>query len=109
MDKKRRLTIKHPHLPKVRDALRKAIVDTTYKILNELRENEEPYDKVQTLQRALDASICKCAKCASSASDMIYNPQLEKWFCVDCYEELHEWYKTHPNSTESRHAPNLFP
>lgn len=121
MDKKRKLIIKHPQLREIRDTLRYIIVEEVYKELGELNDEimEYPVEeknirvpiirKKQALRRALDASICICPICKSQASDMIYNPQLEKWFCVDCYEHNHEWYKTHPHSTERRDAPNPFP
>ncbi len=109
MDKKRRLEIKHPHLRKIRNSLRYVIVEETYRRLDKLRKKQEPYDKVQSLQRALNASICKCSKCASTTSDMIHNPYDKNWYCVDCYEKLQYWYKYSPNSTERKDAPNPFP
>lgn len=93
MDKKRKQIIKHPHLRKVRNALRMAIVDVTYKKMSQIRKEESSYslgdDKViikelsnanQALQRALDASICKCAICASTNSNMIHNPVDNAWY-----------------------------
>lgn len=121
MDKKRTLKITHPHLRRVRNALRSVIVDAVYDKMDEIRKEKSNYspdkvairsslsDQYGKLKRALDASICKCAKCASIDSDMIHNPYNNKWYCIWCYEKAHEWYKTHPNSTESRNAPNPFP
>jgi len=121
MDKKRKMEIKHPQLRKIRDALRKAIVDATYDRLSEIMDEQGKYPveekekliplvrKEQALRRALKASICICPICNSQTSDMIHNPHNKSWYCLDCYQELHEWYKHSPNSTESRHAPNPFP
>lgn len=120
MDRKRTLIVKHPHLRKVRDALRMAIVDAVFKKKKEIRDKERKYkaghpkrksliSQSQELDHALKASVCMCPICRSQTSDMVFNPILEKWYCIKCYEENRKWYRTHPNSTESRYAPNPFP
>ncbi|MBD3215471.1 MAG: hypothetical protein GF311_22870 [Candidatus Lokiarchaeota archaeon] len=121
MDKKRTLKITHPRLRTLRDNLRNVIVKEVYKRLHELRKEIRKYPiedaknriplirEKQTLKCALDASICKCSKCTFTTSDMIHNPFDKNWYCISCYEKAHEWYKTHPHSTESRNAPNPFP
>ncbi|MBD3214548.1 MAG: hypothetical protein GF311_18200 [Candidatus Lokiarchaeota archaeon] len=121
MNKKKKLEIKHPHLRKIRDTLRYVIVEETYERLSNLISEQRKYSieekekliplvrEEQALRRALDASVCICTICKSQASDMIYNPQLKKWYCVNCYEHNQYYYKHSPNSTERKDAPNPFP
>jgi len=121
MDRKRTLVIKNPHLRKVRDALRMAIVNATFERQKEIRKKKRRFhpteverriplaNQEQDLDRALRASVCMCPICRSQTSDMIFNPVIKKWYCIKCYEENRKWYRTHPNSTESRYTPNPFP
>jgi hypothetical protein len=122
MDKKRTLIVKHPRLKFIRDTLRQTIVSAVYKEKSRLIDEQLKYDvskdedkliplvrKEQALQRALNASTCKCPTCGSKTSDMMYNSVGKAWFCISCYEKRHEWYKTHPHSTEDPDAPNPFP
>lgn len=121
MDKKRTLIVKHPRLRKIRNTLRIAIVDAVLEKIEELREEvrEIPVRegekriplirKGQALEKALKESVCFCPICHSQTSDMIFNTHNNTWFCIECYEEQHEWYKTHLHSTERRNAPNPFP
>jgi hypothetical protein len=39
------------------------------------------------LRYAYNSSIIKCPVCMSIDKDMTYNPVLEKWFCIEFYEE----------------------
>jgi hypothetical protein len=121
MDKKRTLIVKHPRLKFIRDTLRQVIVSAVYKEKSRLIDELDKYPvkeaekripiirERQALQRALNDSTCICPACHSKTSDMMFNPFHKEWYCISCYEEKHEWYKTHPHSTEDPDAPNPFP
>lgn len=46
------------------------------------------------ISRALSKSICMCAACGSAKKDMVFNPNLKSWLCVNCYDLNQEYYRT---------------
>ncbi len=112
MKKKRTIKIRDPKLIKVRNNLRlilhlaKSSVltdlleqqiniqdsshfwDKKHPQYNEMRkEVQELASRANDLSYAYSASIIKCPVCMRIDKDMTYNPVLEKWFCIECYEK----------------------
>ena len=128
MNKKRTISIHHPQLVMFRNALRETISTARHvemrKLLNEgkgLKPTESEVDMKKTkilsdkrhkLRAAMDKSLCICSLCGSRTSDMMFNPYMKEWFCVDCYLKNHEFYKTEArkgqiwNSEDYPHAPS---
>jgi len=110
MRKKRTISIHHPQLVRFRNALREVISTAELVELRRLREGQEGLDPIyskkdgkrvrdlsdkwQKLETAWKKSLCTCSLCGSRTSNMTFNTCLEGWFCVDCYEKNHEFYKT---------------
>lgn len=119
MKKKRTIVIKNPNLRKVRDNLRKLLLEWGSKQLddlfntrdsiertkqgkmrrfNDLSSNEKARiehitSKITKIRKIKNDSICQCAVCSASDKDMTYNPVRERWFCVECYYQLQQDFK----------------
>lgn len=105
MKKKRSIIIKTPQLRKFRNNLRALYFQVSKIRIHQLREERRKAYKekdpvrftIESKKNALDSSfhksICYCSKCYAFDKDMTYNPLMKEWFCVDCYQELHEYYK----------------
>ncbi|MBD3215426.1 MAG: hypothetical protein GF311_22645 [Candidatus Lokiarchaeota archaeon] len=119
MNKKRKITIKDPHLRKIRTNLRNILSEVVINSITEMREYEEDFGfsdpndhqcyleyskRVEALDTVWKESICVCPICGSREKDMTYNPELKEWDCVDCYQEHREWYETHDHP-EGRSNP----
>ncbi len=104
MKKFKKVIIKHPTLRNLRNNLRK-IID-----IWELTEEKKLSDKMQSLdwkspqwrelrdtqnqlRRLLNLSICVCDVCQAQDKDMVFDPFVPKWMCVDCHEVLIPKYK----------------
>ena len=109
MREKRTISVRHPQLVRFRNALRGALSAAELIELKRLREKESGLDHIYSetdrkrvrdlsnnrskLETAWNKSLCMCPLCGSRTSDMTFNPHMEKWFCVDCYEKNQEFYK----------------
>lgn len=121
MQKKRIIAIRDPKLRKIRANLRLLLLkcksvqwNQFHDEYEELRfdKNHHPLDltrdekkkvgilqqKMRVLDEASEKSICKCRKCLVTDKDMVYSPVYQGWFCVECYNELHEYYKDKEDS-----------
>jgi len=122
MKKKRTISISHPQLVRFRNALREVI--STAELVEEERlldeENgldhiysetdgkqvKELLDKQDKLATAWNKSLCVCSLCGSRTSNMTFNPYMEEWFCVDCYEKNQEFYKTEARNGQIWNSEN---
>jgi len=114
--KKKTIIIKDPRLRRVRNNFRILLIKWKSKQWNQLNDayTKIQFDKnhyvrklsVKERQRVkslrgqmnrldwiVNHSICKCTVCSASDKDMTYNPAQERWFCVDCYQQLQQDYK----------------
>ncbi len=55
--------------------------------------------QVNELSRSLQVSICECAACARSDTDMIFHPRWKAWYCPDYYDASIK-YKPPPHESE---------
>jgi len=110
MNKKRTISIRHPQLARFRNALREVVSTAVFVEIEEILENGKGLrptesgadgektkilsDKRSKLESAWDKSLCTCSLCGSRTSDMTFNPHMEGWFCVICYQKNQELYKT---------------
>ncbi|MFX1489566.1 MAG: hypothetical protein ACFFBI_10490 [Promethearchaeota archaeon] len=112
MKSKRTITIKDPHLKKIRNNLRSLILKASsieklriHDEEEELRKNDDFYDndkfrkmskelndKYWSIERPLRASILLCPACFQLDKDMTYNPVLKTWYYTDCYAKLKKGY-----------------
>lgn len=46
---------------------------------------KEIFNDISDLNHALKSSICICSSCSSLTKDMVFNPNMSAWFCVDCF------------------------
>jgi hypothetical protein len=105
MKRKRSIVIKDPQLKKIRNNLRMLIIkwalDEWKKLHSKLSgissDEVELIRKIngekQIVIKKLDASICLCASCSAPNKDMTFNPANKRWYCVDCYMDLQDFYK----------------
>lgn len=109
MQKKRTISISHPQLVRFRNALREVLSTAKHvgyrRLLDEGRDLEPIEsradleqmkvlsDKEHKLASAWNKSLCVYSLCGSRTSNMTFNPYMEEWFCVDCYEKNQEFYK----------------
>lgn len=116
MKKKRCIVIKDPKLQRIRNNLRKILIGTVQdrrvNLTSEidaisrdsegrLRMNRTPSENAELqkfrdmksqINELTDKSICYCSACKQINKDMAYNPTLEAWYCVECYEEFRDYY-----------------
>ena len=114
--KKRTVVIKDQHLQNIRNNFRKILVKTIQvermKLTSEInaiaRDSERkprmdltPSESAELkrlkdvkakINELTDKSICYCRACKQTNKDMAYNPTLEEWYCVECYEEFRDYY-----------------
>ncbi|MFX1281159.1 MAG: hypothetical protein ACFFA3_17545 [Promethearchaeota archaeon] len=113
----RRILIKDPKLRNLRNNLRMIIKQAVLRKQNELLEKSRKTRKgkemtrelieklrninreIHKLRRALQVSICECAACARSDTDMIFHPRWKAWYCPDCYDASIK-YKPPPHESE---------
>lgn len=109
MREKRTISVRHPQLVRFRNALREVLSTAKSieyrRLLDEGRglrptvsegdaeKRGELSDKQHRLETAWNKSLCVCSLCGSRTSNMTFNPYMEEWFCVDCYEKNQEFYK----------------
>ena len=96
MDKKRKITVKHPRLRKIRFELRSLLRLVWLDRLDELDEEHRKADsveemqqiswKIQDLDRAADKHPIGCKLCGDRDVDLIYNPNTSRWYCERCHE-----------------------
>ena len=92
MREKRTISVRHPQLIRFRNALREVL--STAKSIEYRRLLDEGKGLKPTESEAdWKKSLCTCPLCGSRTSDMTFNPYMEKWFCVDCYEKNQKFYK----------------
>ena len=116
MKKKRSIVIKDPKLRRIRNNLREILIGTVQsreiRLRSEinaisrdserhLRRDLTPSESVELqklkdmkseINELTDKSICYCNGCKQINKDMAYNPTLEEWYCVECYEEFRDYY-----------------
>ena len=122
MKKKRTISVRHPQLVRFRNALREAIFRARLVELRRLREKKKGLDhlyseadgklvrdlsdKRSELEAAWNKSLCVCSLCGSRTSDMTFNPYMEGWFCVKCYEKSRRFYKRKAKEGEIWNSEN---
>ena len=128
MRKKRTISVRHPQLVRFRNFLREVLSTAESveygRLLDESKDlrptisevdgdkMHELSDKQNKLASAWDKSLCVCSLCGSRTSDMTFNPFMEEWFCVDCYEKNKKFYKAEAskgqiwNSENYAHTPS---
>ncbi|MFX1281116.1 MAG: hypothetical protein ACFFA3_17330 [Promethearchaeota archaeon] len=99
MKRKRIIKIKSPQLRNIRNNLRKLLLEATRQrvkylsklIDEEIKHSPELSDHWKEMQSLADLhSICECAYpfCRANDKDMVYDPETQRWYCIDCYEEI---------------------
>ncbi|TFG22354.1 MAG: hypothetical protein EU529_10775 [Promethearchaeota archaeon] len=105
MKKRRKIILNNSQLKRIRNNLRIIILNAAYDKLGTLKaiwypidgeialslEGHKLYKKIQLLERAIDASICKCPICNHSDRDMIYIPHSKGWYCIKCESDNLIW------------------
>jgi len=54
------------------------------------------------LRRALRKSICVCPLCTQSDKDMVYIPDHDTWYCIECQEKDLIWFPSHGSEEDRR-------
>lgn len=124
MKKKKTIIIKNPRLQKLRLNLRMVLIKAVSSEWNKLHEKQKKYlyDSLgnakkmdvfekeqfrkiergkQLLLRMENRSVCRCPSCQKTDRNMIFNPELQTWYCIDCYEINKSFYR-------KRGQPQLF-
>ncbi len=115
MKKKRTISIKDPKLRKIRNNLRLLLIratsaewrkyfDEQHRLntdldgnIRNLSESKKPRTaeltrKMNEIKRIVEASIIQCPVCRKIDKDMIFNPELKEWYCIQCYRGMGEFY-----------------
>jgi len=107
----RAVVIKNARLAKIRNNLRLIIFYAVQDKLQAIKALRDPYRRIDNdklsefesiestkldeemwnLKEALLRSICVCYTCSIKDKDMVYNPILKAWNCVDCVREDKVW------------------
>lgn len=113
---KRIIKIKDARLQNLRYNLRKLLILESKRRLKEISDNwkriwwdndnlpQEPskLERIQSrglqtemssIREMLNKSICICPACGSAKKDMVFNPELETWSCIECYQLCRRYYK----------------
>ena len=114
MKKKKTIIIKNPRLQKLRYNLRMIIIKEAHMRKSMLRKKWKEYWEMgdreraqdfaiekQEISRSINNSICICHVCGSTKKNMVYNPELKTWFCIECYGINKSFYR-------KRGQPQLF-
>ncbi len=119
MKNERRIVIKNERLKKIRNNLRKILIQavwdeieilTYYASLYPPPLDLPPEEEVELyylegtkhkLFHLLRRSICRCPLCTKSDRDMVYIDLHDEWYCVECQENDRIWYPAH-GSAENR-------
>ncbi|MHA2474386.1 MAG: hypothetical protein ACXAES_14260 [Promethearchaeota archaeon] len=109
MKKEKKVIIRDKRLKKIRNNLREIIIRSVYKqieLLNKsvsyyappldlsLEEQKRVYFLEGTkhkLYRTLRKSICLCPLCTQTDRDMVYIPDHDTWYCIECQEKDLIW------------------
>ena len=108
MDKKRKITIKHPRLRKIRYELRSLLrlvwldrrreLHEQHRKAESIEEMQQISWKIQSLDRAADKHPIGCTLCGDREADLIYNPNDSSWYCERCYTFQQEEYRKMGNT-----------
>ena len=111
MRDKRAIIIKSPRLQKIRNSLRKMLLEAVSVKWNEINDEWREFffnpdgtrrsirnlppdelekfhqlqDQQSELRMLADRSICKCIACRKPDRDMVYNKAYDAWYCTECY------------------------
>jgi hypothetical protein len=109
MKEEKKVIIRNKQLKQIRNNLREILIRSVYneiEILNvfcnlyepplelSLEEQKEVYfleGTKHTLREALIKSICVCPLCTHSDKDMVYIPDHDTWYCIECQEKDLIW------------------
>ena len=115
----KKIIIRNERLRKIRNNLRQILKKAVYDEIEILRnfaslyddwsnitleeENEFAYLQAtkQNLFSLLNKSICVCPLCTNDENDMVYIPDHETWYCIECQEKGLIWDPSH-GSEEDR-------
>jgi len=105
MNKKRLVKINNPRLCKIRKELRQLLlmlfetqINNFFDEKDRVRENSgitynrkqkrlrELSRKIQDLKMAKRSAPLSCSTCSRVDIDLMYNPTVNSWYCVVCYE-----------------------
>ncbi|MBD3215427.1 MAG: hypothetical protein GF311_22650 [Candidatus Lokiarchaeota archaeon] len=103
MNKKRKITVKDPHLRKIRYELRSLLrlvwldrldeLDNKHRKADSVEEMQQISWKIQDLKRAFYRHPIGCTLCGDRDVDLIYNPNDSSWYCEPCYTFQQEEYR----------------
>ncbi len=116
----KKIIIRTERLRKVRNNLRQIFILSVYDEIEILRNYDSLYGgfldlspdeqkEVAYLQRSknefsklLNNSICVYPLCSKTDKDMVFIPQDETWYCVECQEKDLIWYPSHGSEEDRR-------
>ena len=120
MKDERKIVIRNERLRKIRNNLRKILIQAIWDEDEILRTyaslypppSELPPDELaelyylegtrHKLNRLKRRSICECTRCSNQESDMIYIEIHDEWYCVECHDNDRIWYPAH-GSAENKY------
>ena len=120
LKQEKKIIIQNEKLRKVRNSFRDIFIlalfdeieilqnfDNLYEDWSNLTPEEEKESailqaKITNLFSLLSKSICSCPLCTNSDKDMVYVPDHEIWYCVECQEKDLIWYPSHGSEEDRR-------
>ncbi|MFX0165470.1 MAG: hypothetical protein ACFFAG_19150 [Promethearchaeota archaeon] len=110
---KKQIIIRNEHLRKIRNSLREFWIRIIYDEIEILRnfaslyddwsnitlKEENEFSQLQArkinLFHLISKSICSCPLCTNTDRDMVYIPDHETWYCIECQEKGFIWDSSH--------------
>jgi len=101
---KKRIIIRNERLKKIRNSLREFWIRLVYDEMDILQNFYNLYDwsdlsleeknesgilqgKITNLFGLISKSICSCPLCTNTDRDMVYIPDHETWYCIECQKK----------------------
>ena len=105
---KKRIIIRNERLKKIRNSLREFWIRLVYDEMDILQNFYNLYDwsdlsleeknesgilqgKITNLFGLISKSICSCPLCTNTDRDMVYIPDHETWYCIECQKKGLIW------------------
>lgn len=114
----KRVIIQNKRLRKLRNSLRQILIlavydeidildnfDSLYEAWLDLKPEEQKevaylQGTIHELLTSLNNSICVCPLCTSEDKDMVYIPENETWYCIECQEKGLIWDPSHESEED---------
>lgn len=117
---KKQIIVRNKRLRKIRNSLREFLIRVVYDEMDILQNFDNLYDwsnlnleeqnesgilqgKITNLFGLISKSICSCPLCTNTDRDMVFIPDHETWYCIECQEQGLIWDPSHESEEDRSH------